>query len=106
MLRPKFNDDNPSTEYVPVAFVREGFIHLTNGAAELAAVGNRYYRADPRPYLALRIDLARVRAPIRYDDPGRIYPHVHGSLNRDAIVAVLEAPRRPDGTFLPICEAP
>ena len=104
--RAEFEAGDPAADYVPAAFDRDGFVHLTDGTGELAAVGNRYYRADPRPYLALRIDLARVRAPIRYEDPGRLYPHVHGPLNRDAIVAVLEAPRGPDGTFLAIREVP
>ena len=100
--REEFEAQGPSADYVPAAFADEGFIHLTDGAEELAAVGNRYYRADPRPYLALRIDLARVRAPIRYEGPRRLYPHVYGPLNRDAIVAVLDVPREPDGTFAPL----
>ena len=100
--REEFEAGDPAADYVPAAFAREGFIHLTDGAEELAAVGNRYYRADPRPYLALRIDLARVSAPIRYEDPRRVYPHVHGPLDRAAIVAVREVPRLPDGTFLPV----
>ncbi len=100
--RADFEAQDPSADYLPVAFAREGFIHLTDGADELVAVGNRYYRADPRPFLALRVDLARVRAPVRYEDPRRVYPHVYGPLNRDAIVAILDVPRLPDGTFLPI----
>ena len=35
----------------------EGFIHLTHGMADLADVGNRYYRADPRPHVALNVPL-------------------------------------------------
>lgn len=103
--REEYEAGDPAAEYVPVAFAQDGFIHLTDGAEELVAVGNHYYRADPRPYVALRIDLARVRAPIRYADHGWVYPHVHGPLNRDAIVAVLDVPRRPDGTFLQPDEA-
>ena len=98
--REELEAGDPAVDYLPSAFARDGFIHLTDGAEELVAVGNRFYRDDRRPYLALRIDLARVRAPIRYEDPGRLYPHVHGPLNRDAIVAVLDVPRLPDGTFL------
>jgi len=106
VARADFEAQDSSADYLPVAFAREGFIHLTDGADELAAVGNRYYRADPRPYLALRIDLARVRAPVRYEDPRRVYPHVYGPLNRDAILAVADVPRLPDGTFLPLQDEP
>ncbi len=98
--REDFEAQDPAEEYVPPQFAHDGFIHLTDGADELAAVGNRYYRADPRPYLALLVDLARVRAPVRYEDPRRVYPHIHGPLNRDAILAVLDVARLPDGTFL------
>lgn len=90
---------DPATDYVPEAFAADGFIHTTHDPAELAAVGNRSYRGDPRPYLVLHIDTARVRAPIRIEDAAGRYPHIYGPLNRDAIVAVTEAPRDPDGAF-------
>ncbi len=78
----------------------EGFIHCTDGAAEMVATANRHYAADPRPFVVLSIDLDRVTSPWRIDDPGRIYPHVFGPLDRVAIVAAVAAPRDPDGTFL------
>ena len=86
--------------YQPEAFAAEGFIHCTDGEENLIAVANAFYRGDRRPYLALVIDLARVAAPVRYDDPERIYPHVHGLLNRDAVVEVRRVTRGGDGAFL------
>ena len=91
---------DPATDYVPERFASEGFIHTTHDPVELAAVANRYYRDDPRPYLVLHIDVARVQAPIRIEDPGGRYPHIYGPLNRDAITAVSEARRDRDGTFV------
>jgi len=87
--------------YVPRAFADEGFIHCTTGTAALAATGDRYYRDDPRPYVALAIDLDHVRARVEVTGPGGIYPHIHGALNRDAIMAVVPLARREDGTFVP-----
>jgi uncharacterized protein (DUF952 family) len=52
------------------------------------------------PFYYLYVDKARVRAPIRYDDAARIYPHVSGALNRDAIIAGRVARRDADGSFL------
>jgi uncharacterized protein (DUF952 family) len=104
--REEYERQNQAEDYLPAAFAEDGFIHLTDGADELAAVGNRYYRDDPRSFLALVVDLARVRAPVRYEDPRQIYPHIYGPLNRDAIVAVREVPRAPDGTFLPLADEP
>jgi uncharacterized protein (DUF952 family) len=91
-----------SQPYVPETFGADGFIHCTDDAKELMAVGNRYYVADRRVYIALVIDKARVKAEVRYDDPECAYPHIYGPLNRDAIVRVVPAPRDTDGRFLPL----
>jgi uncharacterized protein (DUF952 family) len=79
----------------------EGFIHCTDGAAEMVATANRHYRADPRPFVVLTIDLDRVTSPWRIDDPRGIYPHIHGSIDRAAILGAVPAPRAADGQFLP-----
>ena len=66
----------------------------------MAATGNRHYRDDPRDFYLLYIDTERVKSPIKYEDPGHIYPHIYGPLNRDAIVGKRIALRDADGTFL------
>ena len=90
-----------SAPYAPADFQREGFIHCTDGAEEVAATANRYYREDRRMYVALVIDKRRVRAPVRYEDEARIYPHIYGALDWRAVVAVVPMLRAPDGSFLP-----
>jgi uncharacterized protein (DUF952 family) len=92
--------DPNAANYVPADFAHEGFIHTTSTPALLAEVANRYYRADRRPYLLLRIDLDRATAPWRYDAAGEDYPHLYGPLNRDAVIAIAPMPRAADGTFL------
>lgn len=87
------------TGYVPSAFARDGFIHCTDGAGNLLEVANRYYRDDPRSFVVLVIDPARLASEIRYEDPSRIYPHIYGALNPDAVVAVVPAERHTDGRF-------
>ncbi|MBM3130184.1 MAG: DUF952 domain-containing protein [Chloroflexi bacterium] len=94
-----FDALDPNTDYVPRDFACEGFIHCTDGADEMARTANRYYKANAEPHYYLYIYKARVRAPIRYDDAARVYPHIYGALNRDAIVAVRAARRATDGTF-------
>ncbi len=95
-----FDSLDPRADYAPRDFAREGFIHCTDGAEEMARTANRFYQSNPEPHYYLYIDKARVRAPIRYDDAARLYPHIYGALNRDAIVAVRQARRQRDGTFL------
>lgn len=97
--RDYWDASDPMADYTPEPFEQEGFIHTTHDGVELVAVANRYYHDDPRPYVVVAIDVSRVRAPIRIVDPGGRYPHIHGPLNRDAIIAVTDAPRDPGGTF-------
>jgi len=85
--------------YRPEAFEREGFVHCTDGLAHLLVPANAYYRDDPRPYLALEIDLDAVAAPARFDDEARRYPHIYGPVDVAAVRRVLRAERSEDGTF-------
>jgi uncharacterized protein (DUF952 family) len=78
----------------------EGFIHCTDGVTEMVATANRHYAAVPGAFVVLTVDLDLITSPWRVEDPGRIYPHIFGPIDRAAIVAVVAAPREPDGTFL------
>ena len=79
----------------------EGFIHCTDGATEMVTTANRHYAEDQRAFVVVTIDLERVTSPWTVDDPGRIYPHIHGPIDRGAIVNVVPAPRDDGGVFLP-----
>ncbi len=87
--------------YVPEPCAKDGFIHCTDGREEMAYVATLHYKSEPPPHLYLYIDKERVRAPVRYDDVEKKYPHIYGPLNRDAIMAVREAKRDAEGNFLP-----
>lgn len=86
--------------YAPSAFAGEGFIHCTDGEDELMTVGNRYYKDDRRVFVALEIDLERVSALVRYEDPRQVYPHIYGELERDAVITEHRVERGSDGAFL------
>jgi uncharacterized protein (DUF952 family) len=87
--------------YVPADFDRDGFMHCTRGAEQLAIVANRYYRDDRREWLVLVIDETAVSAEIKYEPgaDGVLYPHIYGALNREAVIEVRPMPREHDGTF-------
>jgi uncharacterized protein (DUF952 family) len=91
-----------NAEYLPEPFEREGFIHCTDGEENVVAVGNRYYTDDSREMVCLVIDSDAVDADIHYDDPQRIYPHIYGPLNTNAVRAVRAVERGPDGSFVRI----
>ena len=96
---------DPSQPYVPSAFAADGFVHCTDGAAELAATADRYFSQLDSELLALVLDVSRLTAPVRYEDPRRVYPHVYGPIERDAIVAVRTMLRNRDGKYLAPTEA-
>jgi len=95
-----FEDLDPVRPYVPADFARDGFIHTTEGREAVSIVLTNFYKASAEPWVVLFIDQDRVTSPIRYDDPAHVFPHIYGPLNRDAIVAVEDIGRAPDGTFL------
>lgn len=86
--------------YAPERFDDEGFIHCTDTLEELIAVGNRYYRDDPRTFLVLAIDCEQVEAAVIYEDEQRQFPHIYGRLNAEAVLSAQPVERALDGTFL------
>ena len=95
-------DERDRTEaYLPAAFAYDGFVHCTDGADELAATANRYFSALDDDLLALVIDRSRLHAPVRYEDARKIYPHVYGAIENEAILSVLVLSRSPDGAWQP-----
>lgn len=88
--------------YVPEAFNAEGFIHCTNGTDQLVAVANLFYANDSREFLVLALDVTKIQADVRYDDPGLLFPHIYGPLNTSAVIGELPVSRSSDGTFLAI----
>lgn len=90
---------DPGAPYRAGSLADEGFIHCTDGADELVATANRHYRADPRPFLALTVDLDAAGSPWSIEDRAGIYPHIFGPIERSAIVAVERMARDDDGTF-------
>ena len=88
--------------YAAASLATEGFIHCTDGAAALIATAERHYASDPRPFLALTVDLDQVGAPWRFDGGRDTYPHVYGPIERRSIVAVAPVRRDAGGRFLDI----
>ena len=90
---------DPASPYLPAAYDADGFVHCTDGDAEMVVVANRFYRDDPAAFLLLTLDLERAGSPWRFDDPSGIYPHVYGPIDPVSVVEVRRMLRDPDGGF-------
>jgi uncharacterized protein (DUF952 family) len=90
---------DPATAYEAASLEAEGFIHCTDGVVALGVTFDRYYADDPRPFLALTLDLDRLDVPWRYDVPGSPYPHIYGRIARVAVVGVSRVERDDAGRF-------
>jgi len=88
-----------SSPYAAPSLAAEGFIHCTDGAAAMVDTANRHYRADPRAFLVLTVDLDATGSPWRFDDQAGLYPHVYGMIDPAAVLRAQPIPRSADGTF-------
>ena len=77
----------------------EGFTHCTDGVEALGATFDRFCVSDPRPFLALALDLDALDVPWRYDVEGSPYPHIYGSIARLAVLYVSRVERDSGGQF-------
>jgi uncharacterized protein (DUF952 family) len=91
--------------YLPAEYEADGFIHCTAGDELMLRVANTFYRAAPGDFALLVIDTARLTSPLKWEEPvgdplAPQFPHIYGSINREAIVEVRAVHRAGDGTFV------
>ena len=78
----------------------EGFIHLCRPQEAVTVANLLFAKVDD--LLVVAIDSRRLRSELRVDAErpgGFAWPHLHGPLNLDAVVAVRPYPRQPDGRY-------
>ena len=86
--------------YRAASLASEGFIHAST-VGQVAGSANRFFRGR-EGLIVLRIDLARVRAPIDWatsPHSNEPFPHLVGPLNLDAVVEVVPLEADPAGLF-------
>lgn len=76
-------------EYRPPSLASEGIIHGSGSVEQLIWAANRFYK-DDGGLRVLCVQTEKVTAPVRWEDigGGRVFPHVYGALNLDAVAEV------------------
>lgn len=83
-----------TTSTVGRTLEEEGFIHASR-RDQVQGVFDRYYRGLGEHLVLLTIDPARLESEVRVEPVGDdTYPHVHGPINRSAVVDVVPLDRR------------
>lgn len=86
--------------YTPSSLENEGFIHCST-KGQVLEVAIFLYKGQNNLVL-LFIDSTKVKAEIVYEDlyeTGKLYPHIYGDLNVDAVANVIPFLPNSDGTF-------
>ncbi|SFB03931.1 MULTISPECIES: DUF952 domain-containing protein [unclassified Bacillus (in: firmicutes)] len=84
--------------YAPDSLVTEGFIHCST-EEQLVEVADVFFRGE-KDLRILSIDSDLVSAEIVFEDlyeTGKLFPHIYGELNLDAVVKVSRMGVRDDG---------
>ena len=99
--RDAWQATDPDQDYAPPSLAAEGFIHTTEAPLEVLATARRHFTQAWDTLVVLVLDRERIKAPVRFDDAKRLYPHIYGPLNRDAILEIVPLPdfalRVPEG---------
>lgn len=78
----------------------EGFIHCST-REQVVSTADRFYRGQ-KGLVLLGIDADRVAPEVRYENSegdGRMFPHIYGELNTEAVTRVFEFEPDTEGFF-------
>ena len=88
------------SEYLPKAYQKDGFIHCSDNH-QIERVANSLFKGIKNIVL-LKIDPTKLNARTLYESPQETnekFPHVYGTINKQAIVKVSELTCNENGEF-------
>ena len=95
-----FESLNEAEDYLPAEFAKDGFIHCTDGEYVVSVIAFNVFRHLQGELLVLFIDKELVVPTVQYDDPDKLFPHIYGALNRNAIRKVSQMVRDRKGDWI------
>jgi uncharacterized protein (DUF952 family) len=88
----------PTGTYNGDTLVTQGFIHCST-PSQVVGVANAVHNGE-KDLVLVCIDTTKVRSEIKYEKSRmKLYPHIYGPLNVDAVRTVLDFKPKEDGTF-------
>lgn len=110
--------------YYPPTYAQDGFIHATADPNLLLSIGTHFYKADRNEWICLEILVTKLISPVKYE-PGKpstilrlihlaapvgstashttssdkLFPHIYGGINADAVSISYPIIRSLDGSF-------
>ena len=97
-IQTEWDDHAGSSEYAPLAYRKEGFIHCCD-FHQLMSVANGYFpgRDD---LVVLELVPTRLKPETRYEQSGsERFPHIYGLINKEAINRTVTVQCNSDGLF-------
>ncbi|WP_405494477.1 DUF952 domain-containing protein [Streptomyces sp. NBC_00096] len=86
----------PARPYAPPSLGSEGFVHCSADRETALAIAASHYSGVGGTLLAVELDESALTSEVRREgESGVRYPHVHGPLNREAVIRVWEVVRAP-----------
>lgn len=101
---------SPDAPYLPAEYEKDGFVHCTAGDDLMLKVANHFYTNVPGDFGLLVIDTERLTSVLKWESPtpgdtlAPLFPHIYGSINLDAVVAVRTMQRNAEGQFVAIVD--
>jgi uncharacterized protein (DUF952 family) len=99
----------PDRPYAAASLATEGFIHCSPDERTALAVANALFVEVNGPLMVLLIDEDALDSAVRWEAPDGppppgaaedvLFPHIYGSVNRSAVVGMLEVRRGADGRW-------
>ncbi|MBV9023448.1 MAG: DUF952 domain-containing protein [Streptomycetaceae bacterium] len=101
----------PDRPYAPPTLAQDGFIHCSPDESTALAVADALFRDAIGPLMVLLIDEEALDTSVRWEpaeppEPSstsgeggsaRLFPHVYGRINRNAVAGMLEVERDEKG---------
>jgi hypothetical protein len=54
--------------YFPPAYAQDGFIHATDVATDLIAIGNHFYKSSTKNWICLEIDITLLNCETKFEE--------------------------------------